>query len=612
MEQLNVVLLVALAAVALVAVAVALRLARRSAVLELVPAPIWRRRPDLEIDWANLARHTVLGADHDESGRAVAARALRSGRAQSESRSVVVDGRRRIFDITEIPDGRGGTLGWARDVTALESVQAEMERHIAAHEEVLEALSVGISIYGPDRRLAFHNRAFAAIWGIDRTLLDSRPTIGQLLEILRGQRRLPETIDFKAFRQERESLFQTLIEPREDMLHLPDGQTIRVKAMPHPFGGVLFISEDVSDRLALERSFNTLIAVQRETLDNMFEGVAMVGGDGRLRLSNPAFAALWGISPQDLVPPPHVGALAVLLAARLEHDDHDLASLLAMHEARTGDLALADGRRLRFAALPLPEGAMLFSYLDISDTFRAEKALLERNAALETADRLKSRFMASISYELRTPLTAIVGFSELLAGGYVGPMTPRQSDYAASIREASQRLMTLIDDILDLTAIESGQIQVMTAAVDVADAVNAVVQISQERALRRHVTVEVGLPDGLPKVLGDEKRLKQAIFNLLDEAIGFSASDSTVRIEARQEEGKVLVTLSTGAPLGPAAAMPRGRGIPRPVDHDLGLILVQRLLGLHGGSLSLEALPGRGVVVTCHLPVAPPAAAAQP
>jgi PAS domain-containing protein len=131
--------------------------------------------------------------------------------------------------------------------------------------------------------------------------LNGKPTFGEILEDLRTRRRAPEQADFQRYKKERLALFTSLLEPQEDLMHLPDGTTLRILAIPHPFGGIMFVHEDVTDKLALESSYNTLIAVQRETLDNLAEGIGVFAPDGKLRLFNPAFSHIWKLSPTFLI-----------------------------------------------------------------------------------------------------------------------------------------------------------------------------------------------------------------------------------------------------------------------------------------------------------------------
>src|SRR4029077_12071596 len=234
----------------------------------------------------------------------------------------VIGGSRRLMEFTQAPlDDTDDLVGYARDFTDVENIQSELARHIAAHADVLENVAVAIAIYGPDNRLPFFNTALATLWRLEEDWLVTEPSLDEVLERLCERRRLPEYADFRAFKRQQLALFTSLLQPPEELLHLPDERTLRLVVSPHPFGGLTFVYEDVTDKLALERSYNTLIEVQRETLDNLYEAVAVLGTDSRLKLWNPAYAQIWKLSAADLAGDLHVGDLVEKTRAFFEFDD---------------------------------------------------------------------------------------------------------------------------------------------------------------------------------------------------------------------------------------------------------------------------------------------------
>lgn len=530
---------------------------------------------------------------------------------------MVIAGARRRMELVEAPfEGSDHLAGFAIDLTQVEEMAAELSRHVGGHEVILQNLGTAIAIYGPDQSLQFFNNAFLQLWQLDEAWLRASPRMGEVLEKLRDGRRLPEHADFPAFKNEQLTLFTTLIDPLEEMVHLPDGTTLRSVAIPHPFGGLLMLWEDVTDALALERNYNTLIAVQRETLDNLFEGVAVIGANGRLRLSNPAFGSMWQIPAFELANEPHISEIVERMAELLDpvgdwqSEKERLIGIFTGRETYSDRFERSDGSVLDFATVPLPDGAVLLSYLDVSAAINMERALRERNEALETADRLKSEFIANVSYELRTPLNTIIGFTEILAGQYFGDLNDRQKEYGSGILEASNHLLMLIDDILDLATIEAGHMSLELGSIDLKALIASTLGLIRERARQKSIELENDCPDDIGAIVADERRLKQALFNILSNAVKFTPENGTIRMSAQRQDGNVVLTTSDSG-IGISAEdqervfekFERGSSAEaRRSGAGLGLSLVKSFIELHGGTVELQSAADVGTKVICTLP----------
>jgi signal transduction histidine kinase len=600
--------------------------------LDALPIPVWLRDDQQQLKYVNQSYRNAVDADENlaadqlpeisvgtglQSAKALAERATSQAAPQSERQHVVMGGARHFVELIETPMApSGGTAGFALDLTQLEEVQAELSRHVAGQEVILQSLGTAIAIYGADQSLQFFNNAFLQLWGLDEAMLRANPRMGEVLEQLREERRLPEYADFPAFKNEQLRLFTTLIEPVEEMVHLPDGTTLRSVAIPHPFGGLLLLWEDVTDTLALERNYNTLIAVQRETLDNLFEGVAVIGANGRLRLSNPAFGSMWQIPAPELANEPHISEIANHISDLI--GDHDvmhadkqqLIGVLTDRESHSGRMERVDGSVLDYATVPLPDGAVLLSFLDVSAAINMERALRERNEALETADRLKSEFIANVSYELRTPLNTIIGFTEILSGEYFGDLNVRQSEYTTGILDSSNRLLLLINDILDLATIEAGHMSLELDSIDINGLLNSVLGLVHERARQKKLTIECDCPPDIGAMVADERRLKQALFNILSNAVKFTPDDGDIVVSARRQGDEIVLTTSdSGEGISSAdrdrvfAKFERGNSVEaRRSGAGLGLSLVKSFVEMHGGKVALESEPEVGTSVICTLP----------
>ena len=583
------------------------------AMLDAVSLPVWRRGADGVLLDCNRAYGTAVDATPD---LAVAeSRDLVPQARNGECRHVIIGGSRRLVEIGEMPCPTGGAIGFAVDRTDREAAAGELWRHVNANAEVLEAIRASVTIYGPDKKLIFFNSAFASMWGLAEDWLAAQPSFEDVLERLRQGRCLPETADFREFKCEQLRLFTSVIRPQQDLLHLPDGRTLLLSISPHPFGGLTFVYEDVSDRLALERSCNTSNKVRRATLDHLFEAIAVYGSDGRLKLHNPAYLALWELSQDDVAGEPHIGEIIEKTRALLD-DGGDWSarkersiSKVITHALASGLVHRADGSILQEATAPLPDGDVLLTYLDVTDTVRYERVLRERNEALETAGRLKSEFIANASHEVRTPLNAVIGFADILTNQYFGDLNPRQLEYSRGILQSSEKLLGLINDNFDLAMIEAGHLVLERRRFEVMKMLQTVLSLNRARASARQLEIELCCPPNIGTIEADERRLKQALFNLVSNAIKFTPPGGSIRLAAERCDGELLLTVADtelGTPLPGQAQMPidLGTGTPR-LGAGLGLSLVKSLFELHGGTVAIDVAAGRGTTIICRLPAAP-------
>jgi signal transduction histidine kinase/PAS domain-containing protein len=607
------------------------------AVYDALPFPVWLRGDDLNLTRCNHAYAKALDAAAPEDvireqheltsatarggiGRALAANAQATGQAQTERRHVIIAGNRQLLEITEAPyetpEGQKGLFGFAVNVTAEEEKDTEIERHAASQREVLEHLGSAIAIYGPDTRLEFYNRAYLRLWHAEESFLNSKPTFGEVLEDSRARRVAPEHADFQRYKRERLGLFTSLLEPREDLMHLPDGTSLRILVSPHPMGGLIFVHEDVTDKLALESSYNTLIAVQRETLDNLAEGIAVFGPDGKLGLFNPAFANIWHLETDYLTSSPHIADILEKAKSLFNYDDtwsdykKEAVAYTLDRNPRKGRMTLTNSAVLEYITVPLPDGAVLNSYLDVTDSIKAEQALRASNMALAAADRLKSEFVANVSYQLRTPLNTIMGFSEILTNQYFGSLNDRQMEYTRTIMDASKKLLLLINDVLDLATIEAGRMALDPENTSVATLVNGAKQMTAEWARQQSLEIIIDCPSDIGNFDVDAQRMKQVLFNLISNAVKYTPAGGRITLEARHVGDWVALTVAdTGIGIPEAdlervfGKFERANAQARQSGAGLGLSLVKSFVELHGGRIEITSKANQGTRVTCYIPI---------
>ena len=291
------------------------------------------------------------------------------------------------------------------------------------------------------------------------------------------------------------------------------------------------------------------------------------------------------------------------------HKEKVVARMMG-RDSTTGQLELANATVVDYANVPLPDGAMLLSYLDVTAATRVEHALRQRAEALGEADRLKTEFIAHVSHELRTPLTTVMGFADMLGQEYFGKLNRRQSEYAKGILDTTRGLMSVVGDILDLASIEAGRMKLDRDTVDVHELLVSALNLIQERARAKELKLEFDCPPDIGWIRADEKRLKQVVFNLLSNAVTFTLERGSVRLESRREGGDLIITVAdTGIGIPQAdrerVFKPFEQASDPATDKSgagLGLSLVRNFIELHGGSVDVKSPPGRGTTITCRLP----------
>ena len=437
---------------------------RLAALLNAVPVPIWRRDAKLALQWANRAFLEAIGAQtvddararqaaFDSSERQFAAAALANSAPRETERFALIGGAWRSFALTHVPLDDGTVVGTAIDMSQMAETEVLLKRHLQNQAHLLDRLKTAIAAFAADRRLESHNTAFAELWRLDPKWLATRPMHDEILDRLREARRLPERRDYHAWKRQRMALYGDPSSHVEETWPLPDGKTLHVSLSVNPSGGALVLFEDVTEKFALESSLKTLVAAQSATLDVLGEAVAAFGPDGRLALHNAAFAEIWDLERATLIERPHIRTVAEACLTKFGDEAmwERLVATVSSSPAQRRNwrkIHRADGTVLSLATMPLPDRATLVTFADVTDAFRIETALRERNDALEMVNRMRADYIRHLSYELRTPLNTILGFAEHLAAGARGSLPEDLNEPLQAIVSGSYVLKTVVDEML--------------------------------------------------------------------------------------------------------------------------------------------------------------------
>jgi signal transduction histidine kinase len=594
------------------------------ATLDAIPHPVWLRYDNGNLAWVNQAFARAVDCRHPNEviskGLELVDRPQRE-RIASERQDgpffgrmpAIVAGKRRTIDLFEAttPMGSGGA---AVDVSEMEVLKVQLEAEMGTHIRTLQQLPIAIATFDRQQRLRFFNPAYQKLWGFDQGFLESRPSDSELLDRLRAGRQLPEQVDFRSWRADLlDAYHQT--ETAEHVWHLPDRRVLRVVSSPTPDGGVNYVYEDMTERMTLEAQYMALSRVQTETLEGLNEGVAVFGSDGRLKLANGAFSVIWRLAPEATQDRPHIDDLSRRTPFGADTSVWDALRIAVTRLEQRQPQKLrenrSDGAVIECVTIPLPDGATMITFADVTASVNAEQFLRERNDALETSARVKNEFIKKVSYELRDPLQNVTMAAAMLADETVmGPLSPRQGEYAEAAKTSAETLLALMNDIFDLASIDAGALELDLGEVSPLQEISAVAKVLADRLAKSGVALVQDAPEDLGFFRGDPKRVRQVLFHLVSNGISFSKSGQSVLARARREDGYMVFTVTDQGPGIPEAMLPRifdrFENHPGGANHrgvGLGLSMVKAFVELHGGAVGVKSEEGRGTTVTCRFPL---------
>ena len=606
------------------------------AIINSLPIYVWQKNRDLQITYCNKKYSDALETTQDavisknlklipQSSRKDSTyvdQSLYSSKPKKFTEHIVVKGSRRFLEISESPFvGNNQSIGFAIDITDKEDIQKEYKNYKKQTEETLDNISVPIAIFDEKTKLIFANEAIIKLFSLESYDIYGNRNFSEILDVLLSNDAILSLDNLQDYKDKAAQLFSNVIdEPYHTSVHLKNGRTMHATITPNHGGGLMFLLEDISDKVALEREVNSISAVQQETLDHLIEGVIVFGTDNRIKITNPAINGIWNKNDITRQPGTHIRNFFEASSDLFDSPGEvelwisKLVNMAAQRVEFSDAILLKSGKTIDYSYVPLPDGLNLIRFYDASDRANLERALKEKTDIISQIEKLKGNLISNISYELRSPLNTIMGFADILEQQYFGELNDKQMEYCKGISNSVTRLTEVVSAIINLANIEAGQLKLKYSEVNLLEFINDTIDLFASRAKSQNIEIKTNFDDPKATAFFDEQSMKQVIFQIVSKAVKMTPSGGEVNIDIAFPESNSdyfeLSVSDTGIGMSEEELDKNRKMLLNDMDGgavdksiEFGLLLANNIVRLHNGKILIDSKNGEGSITKCILPI---------
>ena len=538
-------------------------------VADNIPMALWHRNSQGRIDYCNETYANALDCSpakiktenldlfskNDINLHSLSEQSLAKHQSSTTRQYAVIQGKRRFVEVGIYPIAETfSTVGYALDISETEDLSSKLSLTTSAYHEIFNTISIPIAVFDEHKNLHYYNTAYTQLFDFKESFLEKNITFADILDDLRTRKKIPEHANFKEYKKKRAELFNNIIKPIEEFIDLPNEDTLRVRIAPYPLGGLIFVYENITDKLNLERGVNTLLAVQKETINHLYEALIVIEKNGKIQFLNQSMERLFHIqNAKTLVGTPFNAWTAIFKNFFLDEKQHTnwtqyLSSLFINRHPINERLFLLNDLVINWFYTPLPDGSHMLGFLNVSEEWNNERQLKAYSLDLEKKNTLKQNYINQVTHELQKPINNIIGFSKSLTQQLFGKLNEKQLNYCQLIETNTENVKFLIDDVLCLIGLDQYSLTITPHPFILQN------MLSSFRSMIEPIFQEKGVDFTITskaeeiKVIGSEKHLKQALFAIVKDLTIYTPERASININIKSDKAGKHLTIEIKAP----------------------------------------------------------------